>query len=83
MKWFNDPQKIVSYYTRMKSLEQKEWRFKNYCKMWELRAAEYAVIKKIEEDDVSPESAPFPVKCVSAHLKIDLVHFTISTGQCA
>jgi len=68
----------------MKSLEQKEWRPKNYCKMWESHAAEYqkivpmckhvismgiefpllvaletAVIKKIEEEGVSPESAPF------------------------
>jgi hypothetical protein len=39
-----DPQKIVAYYTRMKYLEKKEWRLKNYCKMWESRAAEYQMI---------------------------------------
>jgi hypothetical protein len=82
----SNPQKIVAYYAHMKSLEKKEWRLKNYCKMWESRAAEYqkiipmckhvvsmgidfpllltletAVIKKVEEEHIPPESAPFQV----------------------
>jgi hypothetical protein len=39
-----DPQRIVTYYKQTKSLKQKEWRLRNYCKLWESRAAEYQKI---------------------------------------
>ena len=39
-----DPYKIVALYARIKSLERKEWRLKNYCKIWESHAAEYQKI---------------------------------------
>lgn len=39
-----NPQRIVRYYKQMKSLKQKEWRLRNYCKLWESRAAEYQKI---------------------------------------
>jgi hypothetical protein len=104
-----DLREIVAYYIRMKSLEQKEWRLKNYCKMWESCAAEYqkivpmckrvvsmgigiplllaletAVIKKIEEVGVPPESAPFRVmqeiECYNSN-STNVVHPLINGPQ--